>query len=131
MVREEVEQRNATVVVIDSLNGYLGVDAARKSNCCCSCMNSCPTSTQQGVLTLLAQSAAGPGGHDEHRQLNISYVADVVFMFRFFEAAGRLRKAHLDAQEPQWCTRGFHPRTADRQPRHSHRSPLSDFQGVY
>src|SRR5262249_44460747 len=48
---------------------------------------------QQGVLTLLLNPQQGLVGTMNTGQLNISYVADVVMLFRFFEASGRLRKA--------------------------------------
>jgi circadian clock protein KaiC len=49
--------------------------------------------SQQGVLTLLVNPQTGLMGTMSTSQLNISYIADVVLLFRFFEAEGRLRKA--------------------------------------
>lgn len=92
MVRREVEQRGVRLLVIDSLNGYLAAMPQEKQlllqmHELLSYLN------QQGVLTLLINPQHGLVGTMNTGQLNISYVADVVFLFRFFEAGGRLHKA--------------------------------------
>ncbi|RST85431.1 circadian clock protein KaiC [Aquibium carbonis] len=92
MVRQEVEKRGAKVIVIDSLFGYLASMPEEKQlllqlHELLSYLN------QQGVVTLLLNPQHGLMGSMNTGQLNISYIADVVILFRFFEAAGRLRKA--------------------------------------
>ncbi len=92
MVRREVEDRGVKVIVIDSLNGYMAAMSEERQlvlqlHELLSYLN------QQGVLTLLVNPQHGLVGTMSTGQLNISYVADVVFLFRFFEAGGRLRKA--------------------------------------
>jgi circadian clock protein KaiC len=92
MLREEVENRQVKVVVIDSLNGYLASMPEEKQlvlqlHELLSYLN------QQGVMTLLVNPHHGLVGTMNTGQLDISYVADVVVLFRFFEASGRLRKA--------------------------------------
>lgn len=92
MVREEVEQRNAKVIILDSLNGYLASMPEEKQlvlqlHELLSYLN------QQGVFTLLINPQHGLVGTMSTGHLNISYIADVVLLFRFFEAQGRLRKA--------------------------------------
>lgn len=92
MVRQEVEKRGAKVVVLDSLFGYLAAMPEEKQMLLqlhelLSYLN------QQGVLTLLINPQHGLVGTMSTGQLNISYIADVVILFRFFEAQGRLRKA--------------------------------------
>lgn len=92
MVREEVEQREVKVVILDSLNGYLASMPEEKQlvlqlHELLSYLN------QQGVVTLLINPQHGLVGTMNTGQLNISYIADVVLLFRFFEAQGRLRKA--------------------------------------
>lgn len=92
MVRQEVEKRGVKVIVLDSLNGYLASMPEEKQlllqlHELLSYLN------QQGVLTVLVNPQQGLVGTMSTGQLNISYVADVVVLFRFFEAAGRLRKA--------------------------------------
>lgn len=44
-------------------------------------------------MTLLVNPHHGLVGTMNTGQLDISHIADVVVLFRFFEAAGRLRKA--------------------------------------
>lgn len=92
MVRKEVEQRGVKVIVIDSLNGYLACMPEEKQlllqlHELLSYLN------QQGVLTLLINPQHGLVGTMMTGPINISYIADAVVLFRFFESAGRLRKA--------------------------------------
>lgn len=91
-VRKEVEDRNIRVLMLDSLNGYLASMPEEKQlilqlHELLSYLN------QQGVLTLLVNNQHGLVGTMNTGALNISYVADVLFLFRFFEADGRIRKA--------------------------------------
>ena len=92
MLREEGENRQVKVVVIDSLNGYLASMPEEKQlvlqlHELLSYLN------QQGVMTILVNPHHGLVGTMNTGQLDISHIADVVVLFRFFEAAGRLRKA--------------------------------------
>jgi len=92
MVREEVEKRGVRIIIIDSLTGYLASMPEEKQlllqlHELLSYLN------QRGVLTLLVNPQLGLVGTMNTGALNISYIADVVVLFRFFEAAGRLRKA--------------------------------------
>jgi len=48
---------------------------------------------QRGVLTLLITPQHGLMGSMSTKGLNVSYMADVVVLLRFFEAEGRVRKA--------------------------------------
>lgn len=92
MVRKEVEQRGVKVLVIDSLNGYLA-SMPQEKQLVLQLHELLSYLNQQGVLTLLVNPQHGLVGTMNTGQLNISYVADVLFLFRFFEAEGRLRKA--------------------------------------
>lgn len=91
LVQAEVEARGAKVIAIDSLNGYLAAMPQEKQlilqmHELLSFLN------QQGVVTLLINPQAGLVG-GMTTSLNISYVSDAVLLIRFFEAAGRIRKA--------------------------------------
>ncbi|HEV3078143.1 MAG TPA: ATPase domain-containing protein [Gemmataceae bacterium] len=91
-VRNSVEQDGAKVVVIDSLNGY---------------MQSMPNERfltiqlhelltylgQQGVVTFLVVAQHGLLGSAMQAPVDASYLADSVILLRFFEAAGKLRRA--------------------------------------
>jgi circadian clock protein KaiC len=84
----------AKVVIIDSLNGYL---------------NSMPEErfltthlhelfsylNQQGVLTLVVAAQHGMGlvGRGADGDLDVSYLADSVLLFRYFETRGEIRQA--------------------------------------
>jgi circadian clock protein KaiC len=91
-IRAEVENRKATIVIIDSLNGY---------------MNSMPEERflvlqlhellsylgSQGVTTLLVVAQIGLIGSALQNTIDMSYLADAVILLRFFENAGQVSKA--------------------------------------
>ena len=92
LVCNEVENNQARLVIIDSLNGYL---------------NSMPDErfliiqlhelltylAQQGVLTFLVMSQHGLMGSSMHSPLDLSYLSDTVMLMRYFEYAGRVHQA--------------------------------------
>jgi len=88
---EAVEQRDAAVIVLDSLNGY--VNAMPEDEFLHLHLHELLTYlNQRGVLTImiLAQHGLiGPMG----APVDVSYLADTVMLMRFFEARGSLRKA--------------------------------------
>lgn len=92
MVRKEVEERQVKVIVLDSLNGYLS-SMPQEKQLILQLHELLSYLNQQGVLTLLVNPQQGLVGTMNSGPLNISYIADVAFLFRFFEANGRLRKA--------------------------------------
>ena len=90
-VRRSVEDQGSTLVVIDSLNGY---------------MNSMPDERfmivqlhelltylgQKGVATLLVAAQQGLLG-PMNPSLDLSYLADAVILMRYFESQGEVRQA--------------------------------------
>lgn len=87
-----VEQRGCSVLVIDSLNGYVSAMPQEKQlmlqlHEMLSYLN------QKGVATFLINPQHGLVGTMALGNLNVSYIADAVVLFRFFEAKGRIRKA--------------------------------------
>ncbi len=90
-VRDAVEQRDVRVILIDSLNGYL---------------NSMPDErflllqmhellaylNQLGVVTIMVLAQHGMLGQMQ-TPIDLSYLSDGVIMLRYFEAAGRVRRA--------------------------------------
>ena len=91
-ILREVEDRNVRIVVFDSLAGYMAAMPEEKQivlqmHELLSYLN------QQGVVTLLINPQSGLLGTMATGGLNISYVADAVILIRFFESAGRIRKA--------------------------------------
>jgi circadian clock protein KaiC len=91
-IRHLVEQRNLKLVVIDSLNGLLnGMPGER-----CLAMQLHELTAylgQQGVATLLTVAQHGFVGTKIDTPVDVSYVADTVLLFRYFEVAGEVRQA--------------------------------------
>jgi circadian clock protein KaiC len=91
-VRDAVERDHASVIIIDSLNGYL---------------NSMPEEKylllhlhellaflgQHGVATILVYAQHGLLGHNMSTTVDISYLADAVILIRYYEAHGEVSKA--------------------------------------
>ena len=126
-LRETVENNHSTIVVIDSLNGYL---------------NAMPSDRylalhlhellgflgHRGVTTLLTMTQHGLVGSTDV-PLDVSYVADTVILLRYFEAFGEVRQAISVIKK---CT-GSHERTI-REMRFDHGlhvgEQLREFQGI-
>jgi circadian clock protein KaiC len=90
-VRRSVEQDQARVIVIDSLNGYL--NAMPDERFLILQMHELLSYLgQQGVLTILVLAQHGLVGPME-TPLDISYLSDAVLMLRYFEMAGTVRRA--------------------------------------
>ncbi|MDO9713628.1 ATPase domain-containing protein [Paracraurococcus lichenis] len=90
-VRREVEDRQAAVVVIDSLNSYLGTMPEEQSLVLQ--MHELLTYlNNKGVVTILILAQQGVVG-DVQNPVDLSFLSDAVVLLRFFEAAGEVRKA--------------------------------------
>jgi circadian clock protein KaiC len=81
-------------------------------------------------VTLLINPQSGLLGNMFTGHINISYVADTIFLFRFFEAQGRLRKALSILKN-----RGGHHEDTIRELRIDSEgvrvgAPLTDFEGI-
>jgi circadian clock protein KaiC len=90
-VRQQVAERHAQMIVIDSLNGYLAA-MPEEQHLVLQMHELLSYLSQQGVVTFLINPQSGLLG-SMATNLNISYVADAVLLLRFFEAEGRIRKA--------------------------------------
>jgi len=88
MVREQVEEHDAKVVLIDSLNGYLAA-MPQEQQLILQLHELLAFLNQAGVVTVLVNPQQGFFGNMGAHGLNVSYVADVVILLRFFEAEGR------------------------------------------
>jgi circadian clock protein KaiC len=91
-VRKAVEDDKVRVVLIDSLTGYLTAipepaAAIVRLHEMTSYLASC------GVATFLTVAQQGMLGQNMASPIDVSYIADTMFMMRFFEADGRVRKA--------------------------------------
>ena len=101
-----MEQKKSSLVVIDSLNGY---------------MNGMPSERflmihmhellsylgQKGVVTILTLAQHGMLGPSMNAPIDVSFLADTVILLRFFEASGMVRQAISVVKK----RRGPHERT--------------------
>ena len=92
MMKEEVEQRNAQLIVIDSLSGYTA-SMPQEKELLLQMHEMLTYLNQQGVATLMINPQQSLVGSMATGGLNVSYVADTVMLLRFFESEGRIRKA--------------------------------------
>ncbi len=84
--------RQAGVVVIDSLNGYL--NAMPEEKFLTAQMHELLAFLgQRGVVTLMTVTQSGLVGSNMQSPVDTTYLADNVILFRFFEAGGRVRRA--------------------------------------
>ena len=92
LVREQVEKRQISVLVIDSLNGYM--NAMPEERFLTIHMHELLTYLgQQGVATILVVAQHGLVGQTMMSPVDVSYLADCVILTRYFELAGEIRKA--------------------------------------
>ena len=90
-VRDSVEIRGANVIVIDSLNGFVNAMPGEQHlpmlvHELLSYLN------QRGIATILVLAQTGMIG-PMSSPFDLSYIADNVLLFRFFEVGGKVRKA--------------------------------------
>jgi circadian clock protein KaiC len=92
LVREAVEKHKATVVVIDSLNGYL--NAMPEERFLTAQLHELLTYLgRKGVTTLLVVAQHGMMGTNMQSPVDTSYLADSVVLLRYFEYGGEVKKA--------------------------------------
>jgi len=92
MVREAVERDHATVVVIDSLNGYL--NAMPEERFLTAQLHELLAYLgERGVCTILVVAQHGAIGGNIQTPIDTSYLADAVVLFRFFEYRGQVKRA--------------------------------------
>ena len=92
LVRKAVEKDNARVVVIDSLNGYM--NAMPEEKFLTAQLHELLTYLgRQGVTTLMVVAQHGMLGADMRSPVDTSYLADSVVLLRYFEYAGKVKKA--------------------------------------
>ena len=92
LIRLEVVEQKAGVVVIDSLNGYL--NAMPDDRFLIVQLHELLTFLgQAGVSTLLVGAQHGIIGTQMQTPVDASYLADAIVMLRFFEAEGEVRQA--------------------------------------
>jgi circadian clock protein KaiC len=92
LVRESVETDHAKIVVIDSLNGY--VLAMPDEHYLINQLHELLTYLgRRGVTTMMVAAQHGLFGSNMVSPVDTSYLADMVVLLRFFEYAGKVKKA--------------------------------------
>jgi circadian clock protein KaiC len=90
-VMQDVLERNASMIVIDSLDAYLHAMPGQSfmllhMHELLSFLN------QQGVMTVLVVGQHGLVGHTQ-AEIDISYLSDAILLYRYFEAESEVRTA--------------------------------------
>lgn len=128
MIRHRVEYDNVRVVVLDSLSGYQNAIPAEQFMLLL--MHEMLTYlNHRGVLTILTLAQHGLVGPMQS-SVDLTYLSDTVLLLRFFEAAGKIRRAISVLKKRTGChedeIREY--RIGDRGIRVG--PPLAEFQGV-
>ena len=90
-VRRLVEDENLRVVVVDSMNGFLNA-MPHEQFLAMQLHELLSYLGQQGVATILTLAQHGFIGNMQ-TPVDVSYLADTVLLFRYFEYAGEIRQA--------------------------------------
>ncbi len=128
-VRRLVEEQGVRLIAIDSLNGYL--NAIPTTDAPIVRMHELLTFlNERSVATLVILAQYGTVGAAMPTPVDLSYLADGIVLFRFFEADGEIRKAVSVVKK-----RTGHHETAIRElkigPQLLHvGAPLTEFKGI-
>lgn len=91
-IRQAVEKNDVSLIVIDSLNGYL--NAMPGEHYLVVHLHELLTYLgQMGVATILVSAHHGLIGSNMSAPIDVSYLADAVILMRYFEARGEVRQA--------------------------------------
>lgn len=90
-IRRLVNERNLSVVIIDSINGFLNA-MPHEHFLAMQLHELFSYLGQQGVATLITLAQHGFVGNTQ-TPIDVSYLADSVLLFRYFERAGAVRQA--------------------------------------
>ncbi|MCG2592339.1 AAA family ATPase [Ramlibacter sp. XY19] len=92
MVRAHVEEQDARLVVIDSLNGYMA-GMPDESHLAMHMHELLTYLALRNVVTLLTMNQQGMIGESPSMPVDVSYLADAAIALRYFEASGAVRRA--------------------------------------
>lgn len=128
-VRADVEEDNARLVLIDSLNGYLNA-MPHEEFLAAQLHELLAYLGNRGVATFLVVAQHGIMGANMATPVDASYLTDSIVLFRYFESQGQVRKAISVAKK-----RGGSHETTIRELTIDSQGirvgePLSEFQGV-
>jgi circadian clock protein KaiC len=91
-IRHAVERDHATMVVIDSLNGYLAGMPDEK-HLPLHMHELLSYLTVRNIVTLVTLNQSGVVGEPVDSPVDVSYLADACILIRYFEAGGGVRRA--------------------------------------
>lgn len=91
-LKQSVETAGASVIVIDSLNGYLNAMPGER-HLIIHLHELLTYLGQKGVATILISAHHGLIGSSMSAPVDVSYLADAVILMRYFEAHGEVRQA--------------------------------------
>lgn len=92
LVRDAVEQRDAKLIVIDSINGYF--NAMPEARFLTLQMHELLSYLgERGVATAITMAQSGGMGSSMTSPVDVSYLSDTILVLRYFESGGRIRKA--------------------------------------
>jgi circadian clock protein KaiC len=91
-VRRAISDRNAKIVVIDSLNGFLS-SMPNEQALTLQLHDLLAYLGQQGIAALMTLSQYGFVGASMNTPVDVSYLADSVLLFRYYEVRGEVKQA--------------------------------------
>lgn len=91
-IRDLVEKQDLKLLIIDSLNGFLNAMPGEQF-LAMQLHELLGFLSQKGVATLMTVAQHGFVGTNVETPVDVSYLADTVLLFRYFEAAGEVRQA--------------------------------------
>lgn len=91
-IRDAVEVHGARLIIIDSLNGYLNAMPEEKY-LVLQLHEILTYLNQQGVISILIVTNQGFFGANMPAPVDATYLADTAVILRFFESAGKVKKA--------------------------------------
>ena len=128
-IRQLVDEENLRVLVIDSMNGLLNA-MPHEQYLAMQLHELLSYLGQQGIASILTLAQAGVIGSSMTSPVDVSYLADTILLFRYFERAGQIRQALSVVKKRS----GTHERTI-RELFLEHGQvrvgqPLAEFEGV-
>lgn len=128
-VRAAVEDNDARVIVIDSINGFL-TGMPDESHLPMHLHELLTYLALRNVVTILTLNQHGLVSSDPHSPVEVSYLADSTLLIRYFEAAGAVRRA-ASLLKRRFGSHEVLIREMKISPPGVHLGqPLSDFRGV-
>jgi circadian clock protein KaiC len=91
-IRQLVETHDLKLLIFDSLNGFLNAMPGEKF-LAMQLHEMLAYLSQKGITTLMTVAQHGFVGTNIETPVDVSYLADSVLLFRYFEAAGEVRQA--------------------------------------